>query len=72
VQIKEGLIAIQEIADRLQLRLESLELGDRQSGSLGDRLQREIIFEAPDGNLRRYLFSDFPKGSGLFYFDIAH
>jgi hypothetical protein len=60
------------MGDRLQLCLESLELGDRQSGSSGDRLHREIIFEAPKGDLHRYFFSSFPNSSGLFYFDIAH
>ncbi len=56
----------------LQLGLEFLKLSDRQVSEFGDRLQREITFEAPKGDLHRYLFSSFPKDSGLFYFDIAH
>jgi hypothetical protein len=63
------------MGDRLQLcleSLESLELGDRQSGSLGDRLYSEPLLKEIDGDLHCYLFSGFPKGSGLFYFDIAH
>jgi hypothetical protein len=54
------------------LGLEFLELSNCQISHVGDRLHRDIPFEALNGDLHRYLFSNFPKGSGLFYLDIAH